>query len=57
MQKQITFFANYNTAVISFDDLPLKKKRDGTVVAGSELLSTNEQKLQMKAMYYRACKV
>ena len=26
IQKQITFFANYNTAVISFDDLPLKKE-------------------------------
>ena len=56
MQKQITFFANYNTAVISFDDLPLKK-RDGAVVAVSELFSTNEQKLQMKAIYYRTCKV
>ena len=56
IQKQITFFANYNTAVISFDDLSLKK-RDGVVVAGSELLSTNQQKLQTKVIYYRTCKV
>ena len=26
MQKQITFFANYNTAVIYFDDLSLKNE-------------------------------
>ena len=56
IQKQITFFENYNTAVISFDDLSLKK-RDGVVVAGSELLSTNQQKLQTKVIYYRTCKV